>query len=214
MAQISTVQGMVTELVGKFRNLSPGHAAITTYAIWRDICETTQGWRYRLIMDTTDNQRWFTLALPGSIGADIQSIYAVYLNGACIDLSMCDYSEPPTLKVQWQAASADTGAAPTQDTPNGAGLNVMVSLLPWLNDPSGVPADYFARYHAAVYEGCMSRLCLEFPYTFADAATAKVMADGALQRYNEAKAKIRFSIEQLHTAQGLGTRSPYPFCIV
>jgi hypothetical protein len=94
---------------------------------------------------------------------------------------------------------------------NGAGLNVVVSLLPWLNDPLAVPTAEFGRYHAAIYEGCCSRLAWEFPQTYADAATCKVMADGALQRYNTAKTKIRMTIEQLNTSQQLMTQSPYPF---
>ena len=211
MAQINTVAGMVTELVGRFRNLEPGHAAVTVYAIWRDICEETHAWRYRLVQDTADSQRWYTLVVPPTISADIQMIYQVFVNGTQLSTTQCDFSEPPTLKVNGLAAAVDTGAAPTQDTPNGAGLNVIVSLLPWLNDPLGVPAWEFGKYHAAVYEGCCSRLCLEFQQTYADGGTAKVMADGALQRYNAEKVKIRYTIEQENAARGMITFSPVPF---
>lgn len=211
MAQINTVAGMVTELVGRFRNLEAGHAAVTVYAIWRDICEETHAWRYRLVQDAVLSQRWYTLTVPSAIHADVQMIYEAYLNGTQLDMAQCDYSEPPTLKINNMGAQAETGAAPAQDTPYGAGLNVVVSLLPWLNDPAGVPTAEFGRYHAAVYEGCCSRLCLEFPQTFADAATAKVMADGALQRYIAAKAKIRYMIEQTNAARGMMTFAPVPF---
>ena len=211
MAQINTVAGMVTELVSRFRNLEPGHAAVTVYAIWRDICEETHAWHYRLVQDTVDAQRWHTLAIPSTISADVQMIYQVFVNGTQLGMTQIDFSEPPTLKINGLSAIAETGAAPTQDTLNGAGLNVVASLLPWLNDPLGVPAIEFGRYHAAVYEGCCSRLCLEFQQTFADGGTAKVMADGALQRYNAAKAKIRYTIEQQNSARGMSTLSPVPF---
>ena len=211
MAQINTAAGMVTELTGRFRNLEAGHAAMTVYGIWRDICEETHAWHYRLVQNTSDSQRWHTLVLPNTISADIQMIYGAFVNGSQLSINQCDFSEPPTLKINGLSATAETGAAPTQDTLNGAGLNVIVSLLPWLNDPLGVPALEFARYQAAVYEGCCSRLCLEFQQTYADGGTARVMADGALQRYNAAKAKIRYTIEQQNAARGMSTLSPIPF---
>ena len=212
MSQVNTVAGMVTELVGRFRNLEPGHAAVTVYAVWRDMCEETHCWRHELAFDTTDGQKWFTLA-PNDLHADIQMIYQVFINGTNIDLSLCDYGHPPTLKVTWATAVAATGTLPTQDNLNGTGLVVDVSLLPWLNDPLGIPSWKFGRFHAAVYEGCCAKLCLEFPRTYQSEGIAQIMAENARQRYVAAKAKIRLGIEQDNDAKGISIQSAYPFFV-
>ncbi len=211
MARMTTVAGMVPELVDRFRNLESGHAAATIYAVWRDICEETEAYRYRLVANSTASDTEYTLTLPDTIGADIQRVYRVFLNGAEVLMGSYDASDLPTLRLPYAAGVAQTGVAPSAAYPYGQGLVVLASLLPWVNDPTGINANLFSRWHACVYEGACERLSKEFPKTYADKDTALMVSKDHGERYESAKAKIRMNSENLNTSAPILMHTPGGF---
>lgn len=211
MARITTVAGMIPELVGRFRNAENGHAAVTVYAVWRDICEETEAYRYRLVANSTDNAAEYTLTLPGTIGADVQRVYRVFLNGAEVQQGNYEASDLPVLRLAYAAGLGQTGVAPSATYPYGQGLVAYLSLLPWVNDPTGIDANLFSRWHAAIYEGCCERMALEFPKTYADKDTARLMSQQHGIRYSAAKSKIRAAVEQANTSAPILMNCPGGF---
>ena len=198
MARLTTVAGMIGELTSRFANLEDGHAARTIYEVWRDICSETEAWRIVITTNVVQGDQQFTLVVPTTIGADIARVTNVTLNGGIMADGQYAFTVPSTLTLAYEAGETTTG-----------GLLTTVVLQPWLNDPKGVPADQFALWHAAVYEGCCAKLSamVSKPAWF-----DPQLARDAGWRYQRQVAKISMDVETGGTNQPVFIRSTSPFC--